>query len=175
MAIETNSEIRKMAGENNEAENMTEEEKAEEIKSYEGDILSAIMEAASFKESKSYKQRVVRNGVALLEFSIRPLSEDEYNKCRTQNTKFKYNKSLGIRVAEKVDQIRYRSALIYEATIPEDRKRIWDNKQAWELLDVATGVDTVDKMLMAGEKARLCEQIDEISGYGDELEDTIKN
>ena len=85
------------------------------------------------------------------------------------------NKRIGVKVPETTNAVRFRSQLIYEATVPEDRKDIWDNKAAWEKLNVASGVDAIDKILKSGEKDKIVEQIDAISGYGDELEETTKN
>lgn len=149
----------------------------ENLKEYEGDILSAILKAADYTndQAETYKIRIVRDGVVLFAFKIHPLSEAQYAKCRDKNTKYVRNKRIGVKVPETTNAVRYRSQLIYEATAEEDRKAIWDNKAAWEKLEVASGVDAIDKILKSGEKDKIVEQIDSISGYGDELEETTKN
>ena len=156
----------------------TDDKNPESLKAFEGDILSAILNAANFKEAEeeTRKIRIIRNKVVLLEFNIRPLTEEEYEKCRTQNTKYVRNPRIGVKVPESTNQVRYRSQLIYTATVETDRKRIWDNKEAWERLNVATGVDIIDMVLKGGEKEAVVAQIDKLSGYGsDELEETTKN
>ena len=159
-------------------EEVSEKDKTDELKEYEGDILSAILDAASFKESdeETYLIRIIRNKKALLKFRIRPLSEEEYEKCRRKNTKYVRNKRLGIQVPETTNQVRFRSQLIYTATVEADRKKLWDNKDAWDKLNVASGIDLVDVVLKGGEKDEIVDQIDKISGFSlSDLEEAVKN
>ena len=85
------------------------------------------------------------------------------------------NKQLGIKFPENTDSVRYRSALIYQATIKEDREKIWDNKEAWKALNVLTGIDLIEKTLLAGEKDAVLELVDKISGYTSTTEEVVKN
>ena len=150
----------------------------EELKTYDGDILQALLAAANYQQSEdeTYTMRVVRKNVVLFTFRVRPLSEEQYDRCREKNTKYVRNKRIGVKVPESTNSVRYRSQLIYEATIPDDRAKIWDNKQMWEKLNVASGIDAIDKILMSGEKDKILEQIDAISGFdNNELEETTKN
>ena len=71
--------------------------------------------------------------------------------------------------------MKYRCMLIYEATIPEDRTKIWDNKKFWKAKDLATGIEAVDTLLKAGEKAAICDKLDAISGYDMTEEEVAKN
>ena len=57
----------------------------------------------------------------------------------------------------------------------EDRKKLWDNKKAQEALNVLQGVEMIDAVLLSGEKDRIIDVINEISGYGDDMEETAKN
>ena len=57
----------------------------------------------------------------------------------------------------------------------EDRKKLWDNRKAQEALDVLSGVDMIDAVLLSGEKDRIIDVINEISGYDDDMEETAKN
>ncbi len=150
----------------------------EELRAYEGDIYHALLDAANYAEdeSESYAIRIIRKGTVMFKFRIRPLSEEQYNRCREKNTKYVRNKRIGVKVPESTNTVRYRSQLIYEATVPEDRKKIWDNKEAWESLNVASGVDLIDRVLKSGEKDKVLDQIDAISGFdNNELEETTKN
>ena len=46
----------------------------------------------------------------------------------------------------------------------------------WEALNVASGIDAIDKILKSGEKDKILEQLDAISGFDNtELEETTKN
>lgn len=147
------------------------------IRSYEDDILGGLLAAANFQndEDEIVPIEIARNGVVLLKFRIRPLSEDEYSKCKNRYTKYVRNKQIGIKLPEDTDSVMYRNALIYQATVDEDRTKIWDNKEAWRKLDVINGVELIGKVLKAGEKDAVLEKIDEISGYSSVLEETAKN
>lgn len=84
------------------------------------------MAAAAYKTDaeEAVPIEIKRNGAVVLSFRIRPMGEDEYLKCKKDNTNYKRNKQLGTRVAESVDAARYRAQLIYEATVEEDRDKI---------------------------------------------------
>lgn len=153
----------------------TPEETVEQLKTFEGDILDAILGSASYASEEIHNMRVIRNKKIMFQFRIRPLSEEEYTAARKKNTKYVRNKNVGVKVAEETNMVRYRSQLLYMATVPEDRAKVWDNKEAWEKLNVASGVDLIDKVLMAGEKDAILEQLDRISGYQDAIEVTVKN
>ncbi len=156
---------------------MTEEENKAQLRTYETDILKGLLTAAAFKteEENIHPVEIARNGVVLFTFRIRPLSEEEYHLCKDKNTKYTRNKQLGIKFPEETNTIRYRSALIYQATVDEDRERVWNNKSAWKELNVLNGIDLIDKVLLAGEKDAVLELIDKISGYSTTVEEVAKN
>ncbi|WP_270618831.1 phage tail assembly chaperone [Paenibacillus macerans] len=154
----------------------------EELLENETDILRGLLEAASDAVEERKTIEISRKGKVLFRFRIRPLSEEEYNACRDKATKYKKNRRLGgIKMPEDTDTARFRSNLIYEATDSEDRKKVWDNKKAWEQLNVLSGVQLIDKVLLPGEKEAIIEQIDRLSGYDlddeedNEAEEIVKN
>lgn len=161
----------------NEDITMTKEEKNAEIRKYENDILAGLLEAAGYKTNNEemVKIQIKRNGLIVLEFRIRPLSEEEYQACKRRHTNYKKNRQLGTRVAESVDAAKYRSDLIYEATVQEDREKIWCNKEAWNRLSVLNPIDLIEVVLKAGEKDAILEKLDEISGYQPSVEEVAKN
>ena len=124
------------------------------MRTYENDILGGLLAAANFKndEDEIVPIEIIRNGALLIKFRIRPLSEDEYVRCREKHTKYVRNKQIGIKVPEDTNTAAYRSDLIYQATIEEDREKIWNNKEAWKKLDVVTGHELIGKVLKPGEK-----------------------
>jgi len=156
---------------------MNDEENKAQLRTYENDILKGLLAAANFKteEDNIHPVDIARNGVVLFRFSIRPLSEEEYQTCKEKNTRYVRNKQLGIKFPEETDSVRYRSALIYQATIDEDKARIWDNREAWRALNVLNGIDMVDKTLLAGEKDAVLEIIDKISGYQATTEEVARD
>ena len=143
----------------------------EQLEKIEGNIVSALMEAAAFRtsEDKRRKVSIKRGDKILFEFTIEPLNEDEWSRCRRENLKNKGKRT------EELDNPRFLSQAIYLATIDEDRKRLWDNREVWRKLNVATGVDVVNQVLTPGEKSKISEVLMDIGGYNDELDDLIKN
>lgn len=149
----------------------------EEVLMKEKDILRGLIEAGREKDSEdSYETIQIRRGGELkFEFRIRPLSEEESIKCRERATRYAPRKR-GQPVQEiETNVAKFRSWLIYAATVDEDRARTWDSKQAQEAFGVLQGVDVIDAVLLSGEKDRVIDRINEISGYGDDLEETAKN
>ena len=156
----------------------TEEELQAEARANEDDLLAGLLAAANYKADEDETVEIVisRNKKDLFSFRIHPLSEDDFNRCRKRCTKYVKSKTQGgIRVPEEVDTVKYRCMLIYEATVPEDRAKIWDNKKLWKAKDLATGTEAVDALLMAGEKNAICEKLDAISGYELTEEEVAKN
>lgn len=150
------------------------------IRAYEGDILQGLLSAADYRTIDQKKVQIIRDGKLYFEFTIQPLSEEEYERCRKKHTKYVRNKQLGVKMPEDTDRVSYRCALIYQATIPEDREKLWDNKQLWKALSdkgmqVLTGLHVIENVLKSGEKEKVIELIDRISGYEDNLEEVVKN
>lgn len=156
---------------------LTEEANKGQLRAHESDILKGLLAAANYETEEQNIQPIdiARNGKVLFSFRIRPLSEEEYQTCKEKNTKYVRNKQLGIRFPEDTNSVRYRSSLIYQATIEEDREKTWNNKEAWKALNVLTGIDLIDKVLLAGEKDAVLEKLDEISGYSATTEEVAKN
>lgn len=148
----------------------------EELLAVENSILDGILGAARDNEEDTVLIQIARKGKTYFEFNIRGLSERVYNDLHNQATKFKKARNLGgVKVAEETDTARFRSLLIYHATVKEDRNKLWDNKEAWNALGVINAHSMIDKVLRAGEKNAIVDKIDEISGYNDEADDIVKN
>ena len=149
----------------------------DEILMNESDILAGLLELGREKDDKANFRtiQIKRNGILKLEFRVRPLSEEESQQCHRNATKYAKSRPGQPKIPIETDAAKYRSYLIYAATVDEDRERVWDNPRAMQALDIAHGVDMIDIALLAGEKARLIAVIDEISGYTDEMEELAKN
>jgi len=90
------------------------------------------------------------------------------------------NKQLGMKLPEDTDRVKYQSAIIYEATVDEDRRNLWDNRKVWDALNakedrIMNGLDVIEYCLKAGEKDKILEAIDKLSGYETDLEEVAKN
>lgn len=147
----------------------------------EEDFIQGLIDAAGFVSEETQRIEIVREGRLFFAFHIRPLSSEEYEKCRRKHTKYVRNKQLGMKMAEDTDRVKYQSALIYEATVEEDRKTLWDNRKVWNALNakkdrIMNGLDVIEYTLKAGEKDKILEAIDKLSGYeSNNLEEVVKN
>lgn len=150
------------------------------IRANEEDFIQGLIDAAEFASEETQQIDIIRKGRLYFSFHIRPLSSQEYEKCKKRHTKYVRNKQLGMKLPEDTDRIKYQSAIIYEATVDEDRKELWDNRKVWKALNkkedrVMNGLDVVELTLKAGEKDKILEAIDKLSGYEDNLEEVAKN
>ena len=166
------------AAENENATPVTEEEIRQDARERETSLLDGLLAAANYKDDEDESVNIVinRQGKDLFSFRIHPLSEEDFAKCRKRCTKYvKSRTQAGMRIPEEVDTVKYRCMLIYEATVEEDRAKVWDNKALWKAKDLATGIEAVDLLLKAGEKNAICEKLDNISGYEMTEEEVAKN
>lgn len=170
-----------MEKQNIETREFTEEENKGQMRIFEDDIIKGLLAAADFQETETAHIEVARNGVVYFAFDVHALSERDYTYCRNKHTKYVRNKQLGIKLPEDTDTSKYRCALIYRATADEDRKKLWDNKKVWDALNekgaqIMNGLDVIEYCLMSGEKAKILEKIDALSGFeNDNLEEVAKN
>ena len=154
-------------------------ETREEILESEDELLKGLLDAARDRESEVVTIEIARKGRVYFRFRIRALTEKEVERCRELATKYTKNRQ-GIKIPEEASNAKYRSLLIHTATVEEDRKKLWDNKALWEKLNVLNGVDVIDQVLLPGEKEKIIEKLDEISGFVDdskydEIEELAKN
>lgn len=151
------------------------------IRANEEDFIQGLIAAADFASEEKQRIEIIRDGRLYFAFTIRPLSSEEYEKCRTKWTKYVRNKQLGIKMPEDTNKIKYQSALIYTATVEEDREKLWDNRKVWNALNakndrIMNGLDVIEYTLKAGEKDMILEAIDKLSGFAnDNLEEVAKN
>jgi hypothetical protein len=157
-----------------------------ELLQNEGSILQALLAMDSegdAAKAEKYPIEIRRNGRVMLEFHVRPISEAENQQCFHKASKYTKARGYGQpRQLIDTDQARYRSWIIYTATTAEDRKAIWDNPAAMKQMHIFEGVDMIDRILHQGEKVKVIDKIDEISGFNDSpdddtpsVEETVKN
>lgn len=162
-----------------EYETDTEETKAL-IRANEEDFIQGLIDAAEFVSEETQRIEIIREGRLFFAFNIRPLSSWEYEKCKKKHTKYVRNKQFGMKLPEDTDRIKYQSAIIYEATVDEDKEKLWDNRKVWNALNarkdrIMNGLDVIEYTLKAGEKDKILEAIDKLSGYESNLEEVAKN
>ena len=136
----------------------------------EKNIVEALLGAAAFRtEQKLCEIKIVRDERDMFSFKIHGLTEDEFTKCRRQSTKNRGRRD------EETNWTRYAAQVIYEATVADDKQRIWQNHEVWDALNVASGVDVVNAVLTPAEKTKILEAVENISGFDDNLDGLIKN
>ena len=160
---------------------LTEEEATAQMRLHEENFIQGLIDAAGYVTEDTQRIEIIRDGRLFFAFTIRPLSEEEYNQCKKNHTKYVRNRQFGMKMPDETDNVKYRASLIYQATIEEDRRNLWDNKDVWEALkkqglQIVRGLDVIEYSLKAGEKDRVLEAIDKLSGYDDNnLEEVVKN
>lgn len=169
------------AAEEHDERELTSREQDESLRAQAPAILEGIIAAAQNIEEEQQTITIQRAGKAYFRLVIRPVPEAEAKACRKKCTRYVKSKAYGIKVPEEMDRTKYTSMLIYAATV--NREETWDNKALWKALEnrypIVTGWETVDQVLLSGEKERVMDLIDTLSGYTDddefELTETIKN
>lgn len=139
-----------------------------------------MLAAAAYKNDELRQIDIVRDGKLYFSFRVHALGEEEANKCRKKYTKYVRNKQIGIKFAEETDNAKFRSSLIYHATVEEDRTKLWDNQQVWEGLRkqgvlVVTALDVIESVLLGGEKDRVIDEINKLSGFDSENLEEVEN
>ncbi|MCL2215393.1 MAG: hypothetical protein FWB91_00100 [Defluviitaleaceae bacterium] len=141
----------------------------EEVLMNEDEILAGLLEMTKSDDESTYRMvEIARNGKKLLQFRVRPLSEEESQQCHRNATKYARSKPGQPKIPIETDGARYRSYMIYAATVDEDKAKVWDNPKIKQARNVLDSIDLIDLVLLAGEKARVLMLIDEISGFAEE-------
>lgn len=177
----TGSSAKEMAADTNtDDQEFSKEETKTQMRLNEEDFIQGLIDAAGYSAEETQRIEISRGGRLYFAFSIRPLGSEEYEKCKKKYTKYVRNKQLGMKLPEDTDRVKYQSALIYQATIEEDRRALWDNRKVWDNLNdrgfqIMNGLDVIEYTLKAGEKDKVLECIDKLSGFEADLEEVAKN
>lgn len=108
-------------------------------------------------------------------FSVRNLSEDEYMKARARFAQPTKQGRIVMNQVSDQDLGKVRSYIIYLATVEsENGIKIWDSPALTQRLGVVAGEKVIDRVLLAGEKLRIAQVIDDLSGYGEAEEEMIE-
>ena len=150
------------------------------IRANEEDFIQGLIDAANFASDETQRIDIIREKRLFFAFHIRPLNSEEYELCRRKHTKYVRNRQLGMKMPDETNRVKYQSAIIYEATVDEDKAKLWDNRKVWDALNekkdrIMNGLDVIEYALKAGEKEKILEAIDKLSGYDDNLEEVAKN
>lgn len=154
----------------------------EDMKVNEMDYLTGLLEAADDADEETQKIEIVRDGKMYFAFSVHALSDEDMYEIRKKYTKYTKNKRTGMKVADGMDNAKFRSSLIYNATVAEDQEKLWNNKDIQEALrkkgkKIINALDVIDAVLLPGEKEKILTTLDELCGYNTEEDkvNTAKN
>lgn len=89
-----------------------EEDTKKLIRMNEEDLIQGLIDASEFVSEEMQRIEIIREGRLFFSFHIRPLSSEEYEKCKKKHTKYVRNKQLGIKLPEDTDRIKYQSAIM---------------------------------------------------------------
>ena len=152
-----------------------EEALKEDMRANEMDYLNGILEAAE-------EIKIIRSGKLYFAFSVHALSDDDMYEIRKKYTKYAKNKRTGMKVTDGMDNAKFRSSLIYNATVAEDQEKLWNNKNIQEALrkkgkKIINALDVIEAALLPGEKEKVLTTLDELCGYNTEEDkvNTAKN
>lgn len=153
-------------------QNITGLDQAIDRKEAEYDLASALLSAAEFRtaEENITEVDIKRNGKFYFSVHIHPISDADVKQARKQAGIYKdnpTNKKLG-KVKVDVDDAKFGSWLIYMATTPQDQQKIWNNSAIMQKYSLMQPWESVDVLLITGEKNKLLETVFEISGINDE-------
>ena len=168
-----------MATEKKETQNVTGLDTALNRKEAEYDLVTALLEAASYKtdEDSITEVTIARNGKFLFKVRIHPLSDADVKQAQKKAGVYKpnpTNKKLGkVKVDQENDKLA--SWLIYLATTEEDQEKIWGNRQIMSTYNLYEPWESIDTLLKKGEKDRLLDQVFEISDMNDDDDEDEEN
>lgn len=167
-----------MANEKKENQNVTGLDTALNRKEAEYDLVTALLEAADYRNSDEeiLEVEISRRGKFLFTVRIHPLSDSDVKHAQKQAGVYKpnpTNKKLG-KVKVDQDNAKLASWLIYLATIEEDQEKIWGNKQLMSKYGLMENWESIDTLLKKGEKDGLLEKVFEISDMNDDEDEEEK-
>lgn len=138
-------------------------------------LVEGLLAAASFREDDDQQvtYEVRRAGKFYFKFTVRPLDNTDVQLASKKAGIYKpnpTNKKLGT-VKVDTDSAKYNSWLIYLATIPKDQQEVWGNPVIMQKFGLMEPWESIDKLLMIGEKTDILEKILKLSGLNDEDDD----
>lgn len=164
-----------MANEKKETQNVTGLDTALDRKEAEYDLVTALLEAADYKNSDDeiLEVEICRRGKRLFSVHIHPISDGDVKMAQKKAGVYKpnpTNKKLGrVKVDQENDKLA--SWLIYLATTDEDQEKIWGNKTIMGKYGLMENWECIDTLLKKGEKDDLLEKVFDISGMSDDDDD----
>ena len=149
---------------------------AEKIeKEDEYDLVSSLLAAAEYQQAPEMVKEVEirRKGKLYFTVHVHPVSEEDISFASKKASKYYENpqgKKLP-RIRGEMDTNLFNSWLIYLGTVEDDREKIWGNPTVMKKLGHLKPVESINSLLMAGEKNELVDLIINISNVTDDGEE----
>ena len=146
---------------------------AEKIeKEDEYDLVSSLLAAAEYQQAPEMVKEVEirRKGKLYFTVHVHPVSVEDISFARKKASKYYENpqgKKLP-RVRGELDSNLFNSWIIYLATTEADREKIWGNAAMMKKLGHLKPVESINSLLIAGEKSQLIDLIFDISRMTDD-------
>ena len=152
---------------------ITEEEREERRKillANEDDMITNILRENTPEEEVRAEITVPRGGKPYIIFTVHSLSSRMLDDIRRKYTKYEKSKNRGVRVANDVDSPSYRASLIYNSTIDEDKRKLWDNDRLKQGLtrqgkSIINALDVINTVLRPGEIDYIISILDQVNGF----------
>ena len=135
-------------------------------------MVTSLLAAADFRNTENAVTEVEirRAGKFYFSVHVHPISEDDVRAARKKATTYMRNPQ-GAKyppIEKDFNPSLFNSWLIYLATTPEDQQKIWGNKSVKDKFGLMENVESINVLLLLGEKTALSDKIIEISGLNDE-------
>ena len=137
-------------------------------KDTEYDLVKSLLAAADFRNTEDAVTEIaIRRGEKYYyTFHIMPISEEEVRTARKKATSYMKNPQ-GAKypqIEKDFNSSLFNSWLIYLATTKDDREKIWGNAAVKQKYGLMENVESIDRLLLLGEKSAVVDKIIEISG-----------
>lgn len=155
-----------------EKESVTGLDEATNRKDAELDLVSALLQAADYKNDDDliHEAEIRRDGKMLFKVHLHPVSDPDARVARKKATTYAPHpngKKFG-QIEKDFDNSLFGSWLIYLATTEEDQKMIWGNAAVMQKYNLMQPVESIDVLLTMGEKRKLLDLVSDISGISDD-------
>lgn len=159
-----------MANTENEIKSVTGLDKASNRKEAEYDLLTALLDAADYKNTEITEVEMRRGGKYLFTVHLHPLNEEDSAFARKKATTYMPNPNNRKMppIEKEFSSSKFNSWLIYLATVEADQEKIWGNAAFMQKHGLTLPVESIDKLLTYGEKQDLVETVSKISGLFDD-------
>lgn len=144
----------------------------------EYDLVASLLAAAEYQHTPDMVKEVEirRKGRLYFTVHVHPVSEDDISFARKKSSKL-YENPQGKKLPKirgELDSNLFNSWIIYLATREEDREKIWGNAAVMKKFNLLKPVETINSLLIAGEKSQLIDLIFDISKMTDEEDQEIE-